>query len=447
MRRTFQQYIPLYARHAGIAFGCLTLIVSALGVQGIAAPQTQAQEVSAEQIQLLQTQISTRNVEIRKLEAEIAEYQTQIKSTQGQSQTLQKRISEIDLTIKKLQSESKLAQLAIQKSQGRIATYVNQIDEVSDKVTAHTRALTNLIVALSRNNEAGSLEMMLSEQSLASAWDSKYNNIRLQNSIEGTISELRQDREQLASLKGAEEKEKQTLEGKRLDLLEKQDLNSDQKAERQKILTQTKNQEREYQKILADKVALRDAFEREMRAYETQLKIAIDPSSVPQSGSQVLSYPLANPIITQQFGDTEFSRQNALVYSGKGHNGIDFGTPVGTAILSAAEGTVIATGNTDTVCPGASYGKWVMIEHPMGLSTLYAHLSIIRVSAGQTVARGETIAQSGNTGYSTGPHLHFTVYASQGVQVLSRKSQACGGTYTMPIADLKAYLNPLLYIK
>ncbi|HEY4508236.1 MAG TPA: M23 family metallopeptidase, partial [Candidatus Paceibacterota bacterium] len=109
-------------------------------------------------------------------------------------------------------------------------------------------------------------------------------------------------------------------------------------------------------------------------------------------------------------------------------------------------GTVKGAGNTDTVCPGASYGKWVLIEHANGLSTLYAHLSLIKVSEGQEVATGETVGYSGETGYATGPHLHFTVYATQGVRIMNRKSAVCGGTYRMPIADLKAYLNPLKYL-
>ena len=102
--------------------------------------------------------------------------------------------------------------------------------------------------------------------------------------------------------------------------------------------------------------------------------------------------------------------------------------------------------NTDLVRGCYSYGKWIMLKHANGLSTLYAHLSLQSVSVGQQVATGQILGYSGNTGYTTGPHLHFTVYASSGVQILNRRSSVCGATYTMPIADLKAYLNPLLYL-
>ena len=122
---------------------------------------------------------------------------------------------------------------------------------------------------------------------------------------------------------------------------------------------------------------------------------------------------------------------------------------VGTPLLAAAAGTVIGTGNTDAACSGVSYGKWVLIRHTNGLTTLYAHLSVIQSSAGQKVAAGDKIGLSGNTGYSTGPHLHFTVYASDSVHIAGPteyKSKVCGTYLIMPLAPREGYLNPLSYL-
>ena len=92
-----------------------------------------------------------------------------------------------------------------------------------------------------------------------------------------------------------------------------------------------------------------------------------------------------------------------------GHGGIDIsgGTVpmMNTPIVSADGGTVTAV-NTD---PNVGYGIYVLVEHGNGLSTMYAHLNSVSVTVGQKVSRGQEIGRGGNTGWSTGPHLHFEV--------------------------------------
>jgi len=213
------------------------------------------------------------------------------------------------------------------------------------------------------------------------------------------------------------------------------------------LLNQTKSQESNYQAIIAQKKALYNQLNQELVQFQSQLKLKVDPNSIPATGSAVLSWPLSHIIITQYFGNTSFAQQNAAVYNGHGHDGVDLGAPIGTPILAPANGVVLGTGNTDLTCPNASYGKWIMIKHYNGLSTLYGHLSVISVTQGQSVSLGDTIGYTGETGYATGPHLHFTVFAAQGAEIASFPSKGCpGAIYTMPVADLSAYLNPLDFL-
>ena len=91
-----------------------------------------------------------------------------------------------------------------------------------------------------------------------------------------------------------------------------------------------------------------------------------------------------------------------------------------------------------------------MVKHYNGLNTLYSHLSEIDVAKGQSVGTGEVLGLSGMTGYATGPHLHFGVYATEGTQIMTL-AQFRGATIgcasaSMPVATLTAYLNPLSYL-
>ena len=89
-----------------------------------------------------------------------------------------------------------------------------------------------------------------------------------------------------------------------------------------------------------------------------------------------------------------------------GNNGVDLAAPTGTPILAAADGRVIVSRAGGY---NGGYGSYLVISHPNGTQTLYAHLSQNSVFVGQSVAQGQTIGAVGNTGKSTGPHLHFEI--------------------------------------
>lgn len=86
----------------------------------------------------------------------------------------------------------------------------------------------------------------------------------------------------------------------------------------------------------------------------------------------------------------------------KGHTGIDYACPEGTEILASADGTVMRSAYTAT-----GYGVYVILKHENGIGTVYAHLKASMVLVGDEVKQGDVIGLSGNTGNSTGPHLHF----------------------------------------
>jgi len=163
----------------------------------------------------------------------------------------------------------------------------------------------------------------------------------------------------------------------------------------------------------------------------------------------ILASPLDKLRITQEFGNTSFALSGA--YNGKGHNGIDLAASIGTPVKAAMTGIVKGSGDTGSVRGCYSYGRWVLVRHENGLDTLYAHLSQIGVTTGQAVATGDLIGYAGQTGYATGPHLHFGVFASAATQIMrlgdatTNRTTPCANAM-MPIAPLSGYLNPLNYL-
>ena len=116
--------------------------------------------------------------------------------------------------------------------------------------------------------------------------------------------------------------------------------------------------------------------------------------------------PISGGRQTSGFGRRSAPTRGASTY----HKGIDWAVPTGTAVFASCGGTVVKAGW------GSGYGYVVYIDHEDGRQTRYAHLSRVLVNVGETVEQGERIALSGNTGVSTGPHLHFEILIN-GTQV------------------------------
>lgn len=116
--------------------------------------------------------------------------------------------------------------------------------------------------------------------------------------------------------------------------------------------------------------------------------------------------PISGGRLSSNFGRRSAPTRGASTY----HRGVDWATPVGTAVAASCAGTVVRAGW------GSGYGYVVYINHPDGRQTRYGHLSKVLVKVGDTVSQGQKIALSGNTGRSTGPHLHFEILIN-GTQV------------------------------
>jgi murein DD-endopeptidase MepM/ murein hydrolase activator NlpD len=400
----------------------------------------------ADTIDQIQKQIEKRNQDIANLEKEIKSYQNQIDDLGQQANSLKSAIKSLDLTRKKFEADIKITENKIENKNYEISNLNSQIHSKEDDISDDKRIIDNVFKEIYKTDNNSLIEKVLSNNSIAETLSSMEKLNSLQGRLYDRINTLNNIKLDLEANKKASEKAKNDLITLKNELNNQRDLVKSATNEKNQLLNETKQSEAEYQRILANKQELKQSIEKEILDFESQLKIMIDTSKLPKTGSGVLSWPLDAVTITQYFGNTDFATANAQVYNGKGHNGIDLRASVGTPVKSALLGTVVGVGNTGTVRTCYSYGKWVLIQHPNGLSTLYAHLSLQSVSEGQSVSTGQIIGYSGNTGYTTGPHLHFGVYASQGIEVVKlTNSRNCRGV-RLPVADFKAYLNPLSYL-
>jgi len=395
----------------------------------------------------LNKKIEEKKNQVIQNQKEIEKLKKEIKNTGNETATLKSKIKNLEVTGKKLTADIKLTQNQIQSAKLNIEKLNLQIGEKAEGITEKKNSLGEFVRAINEAESANALEILLAEDAFSDFFSNIDRMDTFQKELKSNLKDLKTAKTDLEEKKKEREvykKNTEKLNGVYVDQKELVDMN---KSKTNQVLNETKNKEANYKKILADKIAKQKAFENEIREFEDQIKLEIDKTALPKTGSGVLKWPLASVKITQYFGNTAFATANPAVYNGGGHNAIDLRATVGTRVLAAKEGIVAGVGDTDKACSGVSYGKWVLIKHPNNLSTLYAHLSIIKVSAGQQIETGQLIGYSGDTGYATGPHLHFAVFASEGVAIQAYKSKVCGTNMVMPVKiKNNAYLNPLSYL-
>jgi len=387
----------------------------------------------------LKKKIADRETEIKKLEAEIAEYQKLFEHQSDASQTLGGEIKRLEAQIKKLNADIKLAENQIQKANLRIEELSLDITVHEDELTSDRNVLGELLQTLNESDNQTLVEVFFAHDRLTDFLSDRESTLQIQKTIEREIIDLKRKKEALEGQRQSKEREEADYQSFKKDLSGKKSAQESVNQTKSKLLRDSKNQESRYQQLLKAREEKRALINKELEAIEDELRKLIDPTLLPAKRGGVLSWPVQPPTVTQGFGKTDFANTiGSDVYKGGGHNGIDFRAPVGTRILAADAGTIKDIGNTDTICPGGSYGKWIIVEHPNNLSTLYAHLSSVSVVKGAPVARDDVIGYSGSTGYVTGPHLHFTVYATNTYQL--RKTKHCG------LIPAGGYLNPLDYL-
>ena len=402
------------------------------------------------EIEKLKSEIDARSARLSAIEKEIAGYKLELQKVGSEKNTLQRAINQLELERKKVQSDIAYTQNKIGATDLMLDKLSIEIDDAEGTIGRNEFAIGETMRLLNIIDNDSLVEALLRHPNLSEFWKQVDELEEIRGVIGDHVKSLVSQKKLLVLKHSETTNRREELVDLKKQYSDQNSVLSNNRTEKDKLLKSTKNEEAEYQKLLKERERAREELIKELRDFESKLQFILDPNTIPPKGTVVFNWPITNVVITQLFGGTEFAKQNASVYGGRPyHPGVDFGVPQGTEIYAPLGGIVRATGNTDAVSGCYSWGKWTLIDHANGLSTLYAHQSVQSVTPGQTVKTGEIIGYSGNTGYSTGPHLHFTVYAKAGVSVRKfneiKAVTSCGAA-TTPVAATDAYIDPMTYL-
>ncbi|MCL5017499.1 MAG: peptidoglycan DD-metalloendopeptidase family protein [Patescibacteria group bacterium] len=374
----------------------------------------------------LQQAIDEKNKELAALNDKINQIQQDLGTVQTQGQSLQQELKKADAGISQVNLSIKSSELNIQKLGLEIESLKYNITDTQSQISAKKDAIAKLLEELQQKDTETILTTFLRNKSLAESLNEVQGIVDVNSGLSENIKSLQSLNQQLSDNLAASSARKADLELEDKNLINRQQILKNQKADKQTLLVQTKNQEKNYQALLIKLQKDQASLQSDIDDAEAKLRASFNPDLLPAKRSGVISWPIKLTkdggigVITQGYGEL-----NKIYHSGW-HNGIDIAVPIGTPVFAADDGRVVDAGSNDkSSWQKFQYGRHVIINHPDNLSTLYAHLSLIIVKYGQIVKRGELIGYSGNSGlvYSTsggnGAHLHFGVYWTPRMQILN----------------------------
>ena len=417
----------------------LLILVFSLGVAGAQTNQSSS-TIGSLTREELERQVQSKAKELETIGKQLETTQQNLKATQQERTGLQRELKTLEGNIGQLNLNIKADEITIQKLALEIDALSYDLVDIRTSVEDKQKAIGSLMSQLQKTDRTSGnlLVLFLKSKSLADGVSEIQTLQNLQIKLSTDIDSLRELHDEYNEKIGIANNKKTNIDFHQKNLKNRRAIVEDQKEERQTVLTETKNRETLYQQQVAELKKLQQQVADEVEAIDAVLRTKIDPSTLPAPGRGVLAIPVQGVSlnsITQDYGATAFAQYG---YRGRRHNGVDIGAPVGTPVLAAEAGTVVAVGDQDKFCYRGAYGKFIVIEHDNNLTTLYGHLSRQAVQKGDTVKKGAVIGYVGRTGYATGPHLHFTVFAKPTFYMGPSKS--CG---QMPYGG---DLNPSSYL-
>jgi murein DD-endopeptidase MepM/ murein hydrolase activator NlpD len=348
---------------------------------------------------------------------------TQITGLTSQIRVLEGRVGGVSSRLAALQSDLALRQRRLDKLDELYRLQTVRLRDLKRQYELSVRRLNHRLIAIYKQEDPTTIDVLLTAKSFQDVLDQldylgaiAKQDKRVATAVAKAKGEVKAARSKTAGVRRGVAQEKRALDARaqqqailRGQLLASQSQLAGARVSKSTALKATKAQ---IAAEVSESVALAAASQQiaaRLRAAEAAAAAAAraaastpapsgdttsgaPTSGVPTVAPSGLAWPVSGPI-TSPFG----------MRWGRMHEGIDFGVPSGTPIHAAAAGTVVYCGWME------GYGNLTVIEHGGGIATAYGHQSSISVSCNQQVSQGQVIGAVGNTGHSTGPHLHFEV--------------------------------------
>lgn len=395
--------------------------------------QAQSQADSLRQL------IDQKNGELQDILNQKEALENQLKDIAASGNTLKKEIGTINNSIGQLDLAIRANRVLIEKLELEIKDISGNINKIEGDIEEKKNSVTKLLTEMQQRENDNLLFVLLKNDTLSDSVTYLEEIASLNRGLVDQINTLHDSRTELTVQLNNSKQKQEAKSVEKSNLVNRQQIAAEQKKTKEVVLNQTKNQEKIYQQQIAELEKKQEEIGTIIDEAEEQLRANFNISVLPTKRPGVFSFPINGAKMTQDYGATAFAQR---AYKSKFHNGVDFRASIGTPVLAALDGRIKVVSNNDI---GTSrwqkfqYGRHILIEHDNGITSLYAHLSKAVVSPGQTVRTGEVIGYSGNTGYSTGPHLHFTLYWTPSIQ-MKKVAPAAG------LVPIGVTINPRDYL-
>ncbi|MDI6820911.1 MAG: peptidoglycan DD-metalloendopeptidase family protein [Patescibacteria group bacterium] len=402
-----------------ILFFAFIVIITSIKLVNAQVDLSQISPEAASSAIILRELINEKTEELKKNQEQREDLEKNMESVSQLKGSIQKEIKTIDNNISQLNLSVKANELTLDKLGMEISLLSDEIQNTEKNIANGRETVIKLLIALQQKDKENLFFSFLKGNNLSQSFSEIKSITTLNNALLSSINELKNFQIDLSQKLEIGNSKKRNREIERENLTNRQYIINDQKNEKKRILTQTKDQERIYQEQIAELDKKQEEISKIIEEFENKIRASFDPSLLPIKRHGVLGSPLDDLVITQKYGPTQFASR---AYRTKTHTGVDFRASIGTPIFATQSGKIIANDNNDR---GTSrwnkyqYGRYIIIEHENNLSTLYAHLSRSIVKKGDIVNKGDIIGYSGNSGYSFGPHLHLSVFWAPSVEFKS----------------------------